>query len=80
MQKCVGIAWLLMWLTTVAVGAQETRGTISGTVRDRDGVLPGAGDRQYICRKVIRRAVRYGRVLGADRLFLNAVVLGPSAP
>src|ERR687898_1510017 len=42
MQKCVGIAWLLMCLTTIPVGAQETRGTISGTVRDRDGVLPGA--------------------------------------
>ena len=42
MQKCVGIAWLLMWLTIIPVGAQETRGTISGTVRDRDGVLPGA--------------------------------------
>ena len=42
MQKCVGIAWLLMCLATIPVGAQETRGTISGTVRDRDGVLPGA--------------------------------------
>src|SRR5918993_590045 len=42
MQKCVGIAWLLMWLTAIPVGAQETRGTISGTVRDNDGVLPGA--------------------------------------
>jgi hypothetical protein len=26
----------------IPVGAQETRGTISGTVRDKDGVLPGA--------------------------------------
>jgi hypothetical protein len=42
MQKWVGIAWLLTCLTTIPVGAQETRGTISGTVRDRDGVLPGA--------------------------------------
>src|SRR5687767_8382002 len=42
MQKCVGIAWLLMCLTTIPLGAQETRGTISGTVRDRDGVVPGA--------------------------------------
>src|SRR5688572_22206094 len=42
MQKSVGIACLLIWLTTIPVGAQETRGTISGTVRDRDGVLPGA--------------------------------------
>src|SRR5687767_7513041 len=42
MRKCVGIAGLLMWLTAIPVGAQETRGTISGTVRDKDGVLPGA--------------------------------------
>ena len=42
MQRCVGIVWLLMCLTAIPVGAQETRGTISGTVRDRDGVLPGA--------------------------------------
>jgi hypothetical protein len=25
-----------------SAAAQETRGTISGTVRDKDGVLPGA--------------------------------------
>src|SRR6186713_2654557 len=42
MHRCVWIAWLLMCLTTLPVGAQETRGTISGTVRDSDGVMPGA--------------------------------------
>jgi hypothetical protein len=31
-----------MCATAASVGAQETRGTISGTVRDADGVLPGA--------------------------------------
>jgi hypothetical protein len=33
---------LIMTLITGSAAAQETRGTISGTVRDRDGVLPGA--------------------------------------
>ena len=43
MRKCAWLAWiLLMWLATSPVAAQETRGTISGTVRDKDGVLPGA--------------------------------------
>src|SRR3954452_10958440 len=43
MRKSVWIAWmLLVWLATIPVAAQETRGNISGTVRDKDGVLPGA--------------------------------------
>jgi alanyl-tRNA synthetase len=39
-----------------------------------DGVLPGSSERQYICRRVIRRAVRYGRMMGLQRPFLRAVV------
>src|SRR4029450_12405589 len=43
MRKRAWIAWmLLLWITAIPVSAQETRGTISGTVRDKDGVLPGA--------------------------------------
>src|SRR6187402_454092 len=40
--------WFTIACTIVALlmaggaAAQETRGTISGTVRDKDGVLPGA--------------------------------------
>jgi hypothetical protein len=33
---------ILVVLMTGSAAAQETRGTISGTVRDKDGVLPGA--------------------------------------
>jgi hypothetical protein len=33
---------LLALLVAGSAAAQETRGTISGTVRDKDGVLPGA--------------------------------------
>src|SRR5688572_24824898 len=43
MQKCVWIASVLvMLLVASGAAAQETRGNISGTVRDRDGVIPGA--------------------------------------
>ncbi len=43
MRKRVWMTWmLLIWLVAVPAAAQETRGTISGTVRDKDGVLPGA--------------------------------------
>src|SRR3954453_4003105 len=43
MRRCIWITWiLLIWLGTIPAAAQETRGTISGTVRDKDGVLPGA--------------------------------------
>jgi alanyl-tRNA synthetase len=39
-----------------------------------DGVIPGTGGREYVLRRIVRRAIRYGRRLGVERAFLLEVV------
>ena len=39
-----------------------------------DGVIPGNGGREYVLRRITRRAIRYGRRLGIERPFLTDLV------
>ena len=51
-----------------------------------DGVVPGTGGREHVLRRIVRRAIRYGRRLGIDRPFLVDLVdvvmerMGPHYP
>jgi alanyl-tRNA synthetase len=39
-----------------------------------DGVIPGQGSRDYVLRRIVRRAIRYGRRLGIERPFLSGLI------
>ena len=39
-----------------------------------DGIQPGNGDRNYVLRRILRRAVRYGRTIGLNKPFFYKLV------
>ncbi|MGE3269309.1 MAG: alanine--tRNA ligase [Chloroflexota bacterium] len=53
------------------VVADHARGV---TFLAADGVVPGNEGRGYVMRRIVRRAVRYGRTLGIDGPFLERIV------
>jgi alanyl-tRNA synthetase len=70
-------------LAGLAFGQDERRDYALRVVADHgramtflagDGVSPGNDGRGYVMRRIVRRAVRYGRALSIDRPFLSRVV------
>ncbi|MBC7252585.1 MAG: alanine--tRNA ligase [Actinobacteria bacterium] len=70
-------------LSGVKYGAEERSDVSLKIVADHsraftfmvgDGILPSNEDRGYILRRLIRRAVRHGRLLGIERIFLPELV------
>jgi len=39
-----------------------------------DGIIPGPNDREYVLRRILRRAVRYGDLLGCPKEFFHKLV------
>ena len=58
--------------TTYAIRVVAEHGR-SSTFLIGDGVVPGNEGRGYVLRRVIRRAIRHGRHLGLDGLFLGEI-------
>jgi alanyl-tRNA synthetase len=40
-----------------------------------EGIFPGSGKREYVLRRVMRRAIRYGHQIGIERLFFHEAAL-----
>lgn len=47
----------------------------SATWMIMDGVLPGKTEKEYVLRRLIRRAIRHGKILGIEKPFLREVGL-----
>src|SRR5580700_7001700 len=57
--------------SSLQVIADHTR---AATFLISDGVLPGRDRREYVLRKILRRAIRHGKLLGIEEPFLHELV------
>ena len=57
--------------SSLRVIADHTR---AATFLINDGVVPGRDRREYVLRKILRRAIRHGKLLGIERPFIHSLV------
>ena len=72
-ERIAGVTYGKDWDTDYAlrVLADHARGMAYLVL---DGVIPGNGSRDYVLRRIVRRAIRFGRRLGIERPFLAEMV------
>ncbi|MDO9462829.1 MAG: alanine--tRNA ligase, partial [Deltaproteobacteria bacterium] len=90
-----GIISAIAGLSGTSYGRVEARDMAMRVIADHsraaafliaDGVLPSNEGRGYVLRRILRRAIRYGRVLGLDKPFLGEVtgavagIMGKTCP
>jgi alanyl-tRNA synthetase len=72
-ERIAGVGYGKEWETDYALRVLADHGRAM-TFLVLDGVIPGNGGREYVLRRITRRAIRYGRRLGVERPFLTDVV------
>src|SRR5919199_305846 len=69
-ERIAGVSYGKEWETDYALRVLADHGRAM-TFLVLDGVIPGNGGREYVLRRITRRAIRYGRRLGIERPFLT---------